>query len=291
MNSRRACVLCAFLLIGISSVCCPAVLAARLSPQQVFKRLKANAPVRWLVRMVPYEPSDPQLRIDRLKMLGTPSEDYTFVADYDELCGDTAAGAAFKVGGPIRDGQGISAILFPIGNYTIFPANVRGMLQVVQQIDMRRAAELDYRAAPLDVLLTAAERQNLAAVDLKSWAWDNYREHFQGFAQAFATLRSKNASAIAHIGEIGPGWSEPGCWHAPQPQAPGDANQMTLELPNGAKFEIKNFGVRAFLIRNVAIDTLPGRILIDFNDPKTQRIPLLDLNSDSRSDASTLSPP
>ncbi len=257
-------------------------LPAPMPTQQAFENLKANKPTRWLVRMVPYDPANPELRIDHLKMLGGPVEDYTFVADYEEVRGYTASEAVYKSGGAIHDGQGVSAVLFPIGNHTIFPASVRGMLQVVQQIDMRRAAEPGYRTAPLDVLLTDAERTNLAAVDLQSWAWNNYRQYFPGFAHAFANLRNKKASAIERIGPIGPAWCEPGCSQLLNPPSPAYENLMTLELADGTKVEIRNFGIRLFLIRNVPIDSLPDRKLIDFNTPHEQRMPYLDLSADAR---------
>ena len=256
--------------------------------EEAFARLQANTPVRWLVRMVAYDPADPTLRIDHLKTLGRSAEDYSFVNDYEELRGHPAREAMRKAGAAIDDGQGVSAVLFPIGGQTIFPASVRGMLQVVGQIDMRRAAEPGYRAAPLDVLLTDAERANLAAVDLSSWAWNSYRDHFREFAQAFSTLRSKNASAIGHIEHIGPAWCEPGCSRLLKPSSPADENVVKLAMADGSTFDIKNFGVRVFLIRNLTIDTLPGRILIDFKDPQNELIPNLDLQPDpapgSRSD-------
>jgi len=42
---------------------------------------------------------------------------------------------------------------------------------------------------------------------------------------------------------------------------------MTLDLPGGETFEIKNFAVRVFLIRIQPVSSLPGRVLIDFSDP------------------------
>lgn len=252
-------------------------LRAPMPAEEAFARLQANTPVRWLARMVAYDPANPTLRIDHLKTLGGAAEDYTFVNDYEELRGYTGREAMRKAGTEIDDAQGVSLILFPIGSQTIFPASVRGMLQVVGQIDMRRAAESGYRAAPLDVLLTDAERANLAAVDLPSWAWNSYRDHFRGFAQAFSTLRGKNGSAIGHIEPIGPAWCEPGCSRLLKPRTPADKNVMKLTLTDRSTFEIKNFGVRVFLIRNLAIDALPGRILIDFKDPENELIPNLDL--------------
>lgn len=247
-----------------------------LPAQAAFDNLKANAPVHWLVRMVAYDPANPVLRIDHLDKLGAPSEDYTFVADHAELRGYGVHDAIRKAGGSLPEGHDVSCVIFPIAKHTIFPASVRGMLQVVQQIDMRRAAQAGYRPAPLDELLTPAERSNLAQVDLKSWAWNSYRMHYPGFAQAFATLRKQNASAIHYIGHIGLDWCEPGCARILKPRDASDENSFSLELQSGKPLTIENFGARVFLIRNVPINELPGRMLIDFNEPEQQTIPDVD---------------
>jgi hypothetical protein len=43
--------------------------------------------------------------------------------------------------------------------------------------------------------------------------------------------------------------------------------------------EIERFGVRVFLIRNLPIDTLAGRMLIDFDKPNEQIVPYFPLNA------------
>src|SRR5262245_8723332 len=58
--------------------------------EQAFDDLRTNARLSWLVRMVPYDPANPVLSIDKLTHLGAPNEDFTFVADYAELRGYTA---------------------------------------------------------------------------------------------------------------------------------------------------------------------------------------------------------
>jgi hypothetical protein len=276
----RFCVLAILVLVAAAPLAAAQIPAGPLPARAAFANLKHNAPVAWLVRLAVYDPENPVLRIDDASSLGPAIEDFSFVADYAELRGHTASEAAHRVGIAWKPGQSVSGLIFPIGRHTIFPASVRGMLQVVQQIDMRRAAEPGYKAAPLDVLLTNTERANLAAVDIKSWAWANYRAHFLGFARAFATLRARNASAVAHIGEIGPAWSEPGCWRMLELvgtlERAGTANErkMVLDLPGGQTIQIQNFAVRAFLVRNQPVSSLPGRVLLDFSDPARQQLPL-----------------
>ncbi len=251
-----------------------------MPPQQAFEDLKANAQVDWLIRLVAHDPDQPQLEVSRLTSLGGPHEDFTFVADYAELRGYTAAEAVHKIGGSLAPGQHVSGVLFPIANHTIYPGSVRGLLQVVQQIDMRRSAEPGYQPAPLDVLLTEEERENLTALAVDSWAWDNYRDYFTVFSQVVKTLRHQHASAIGHIGHIGHDWCEAGCARWLSPQSNDDENTVKLKLPDGLDFTIKNFGARVFLIRNLHLDALPGKVLVDFDDPHHQRIPYVALPSD-----------
>jgi hypothetical protein len=278
--ARRYCVLAILILVAAAPLAAAEMPVGPLPAQAAFENLEHNARVAWLIRLAVYDPEEPTLRIDDASSLGAPLEDFSFVADYAELRGHTASEAAQRVGIAWKPGQSVSGVVFPIGRHTIFPASVRGMLQVVQQIDMRRAAEPGYKAAPLDVLLTSAERANLAAVDIKSWAWDNYRAHFVGFARAFATLRTRNASAVRHIGEIGPAWSEPGCWRMLErvrtSEQAGAANEhtMVLDLPGGQTIQIQDFAVRAFLVRNQPVGSIPGRVLLDFSDPAHQQLPL-----------------
>jgi len=247
--------------------------ARPLSPAQAFDHLKTNAPVEWLVRMVAYDPADPKLEVHHLTSLGGPHEDFTFVADYAELRGYRVADAVHKSGGSLQPGQRVACILFPIGRHTIYPASVRGVLQVVQQIDMRRSSEPGYRSAPLDTLLTDRERASLSALAMESWAWDNYRQFFPAFAQAVATLRTSEASAFARIGHIGHDWCEAGCARWLSPGSAANENSFALELPDNRPFTIKNFGVRVFLIRNLPLDTIEDRVLLDITDPQTQPLP------------------
>ncbi len=248
--------------------------------EQAFENLKRNAQVDWLVRLDVYD-ADPSRIQGGWTSLGGPHEDFTFVADYAELRGYTASEAIHKFGGSLAEGQRVRGVLFPIANHTIYPGSVRGLLQVVQQIDMRRAAEPGYHPAPLDVLLTDEERDNLRALALDSWAWYNYQEYFTAFAEAVKTLRREQASAMGYIGRSGHDWCEVGCTGSLSPGSPADEHPMTLELADGTRITIKNFGARVFLIRNMHLDALPEKRLLDFEDPQQQRIPYFALPSDA----------
>jgi hypothetical protein len=249
--------------------------------EQAFEDLKTNARTSWLIRLVAYDPAQPALRIDHLQSLGGPSEDYSFVADYAELRGYTAEQAAHLGGGAIRPGQHVSAIIFPLRGRRIYPASVRGMLQVVQEIDKERAAEHGYRPAPFATLLSPAELRNLADRSIKSWAWDNYRPHYAQFAAAFAQLKMHGASAIGHVGHIGSDWCEPGCSRLLGRRDNLRPGTMALALPDGTAVRIERFGVRVFLIRNLPLAELNGRMLIDFDDPEHQIVPYIALPGDA----------
>ena len=213
---------------------------------QAFERLKSNARVDWLVRLVAYDPANPRLRVDKLTALGAPAEDYTFVADYEELRGHTVEDAARLAGGAISPGQGVSAILFRLDRRPLFPASVRGMLQVIQEIDKRRAGEPSYKVAALESRLAPAESEALANRRVVSWAWSDYRALFPTYDRVFRELKSQNISAFAHIGHIGRDWCEPGCSRLAGHRTSLRPDTMTLELADGTPYAIERFGVRVF---------------------------------------------
>ncbi|MGD9721351.1 MAG: hypothetical protein AB7O59_09090 [Pirellulales bacterium] len=248
--------------------------------EQAFDDLQSNTRVDWLVRLVAYDPADPVLRIDRLQALGAPHEDFTFVADYAELRGYTAEAAARLSGGAIHQGQHVSAIIFPLNGRRIYPASVRGLLQLVREVDRLHAAQPGYQAAGLDKLLDRATLADLDIVTRQSWAWNAYRARFGDYARAVAQLKQRPAGAIAHIGHIGRDWCEPGCSRLTGHHSPLRPDTMTLELADGSPLNIERFGIRVFLIRNLAIDGLDGRMLIDFDDPTRQIIPYFPLPTD-----------
>lgn len=253
-----------------------------MAAQRAFEDLRTNARVAWLVRLVPYDPADPVLAIDRLTHLGGPREEFTFVADYAELRGYTAEQAARLSGGAIEPGQHISGIIFPLPEAPLYPASVRGMLQVVQELDGKHAADGAYRAARLEQRLSPAELANLADRKLASWAWDNYRQFFGSYARVFGELRRENVSALEHIGHIGRDWCEPGCSRLVGHATALRQQTMTLELADGSPLELKRFGIRVFLIRNLPIDSLAGRMLIDFDKPTEQIVPWFPLPGEEK---------
>jgi len=257
-------------------------LPAPMNAATAFEDLQENRAVQWLVRLIAYDATTPELRIDQLKTLGAPHENFIFVADYAELRGYTANEAIHLAGGSLATGQQVSAVLFPLPSSILYPASVRGLLQVVQRIDQLHAQDANYRPSGLDAILSAEERQDLSDVSLPSWAWNRYRGHFRSYEAKAKTLRDPNApaDAIRFIGHIGGDWCEPGCASLHGHQVTDRQQQQELELPGGETITIERFGVRVFLINNFQIANLPGRMLIDFNEPDRQRIPYIELPSD-----------
>lgn len=258
------------------------VLPAPMNAATAFQDLQQNRPVQWLVRLIAYDTTTPELRIDQLKTLGAPHENFIFVADYAELRGYTANEAIHLAGGSLAPGQQVSAVLFPLPAGILYPASVRGLLQVVRRIDELHAQDASYRSSGLDAMLSAEERQDLSDVSLPSWAWSRYRGHFRSYEAKVRALRNPNvpADAIRFIGHIGGDWCEPGCASLHGHQVTDRQQQQRLELPGGETISIKRFGVRVFLIDNFEIAALPGRMLIDFNEPNRQRIPYIELPND-----------
>jgi hypothetical protein len=111
----------------------------RMDSELALKHLEDNARVNYLVRLVSYDPvADAELALDRLQNLGPKEQVYSFVASYDELVGYTASEAVDKVGGSYRPDHHVSAVIFPLLGQQLYPANARGLLQVVNDVEQRK---------------------------------------------------------------------------------------------------------------------------------------------------------
>jgi hypothetical protein len=111
-----------------------AVSTPKMPTEQAMKNLETNAEVKHAIRLISYNPGvEPGRALDRLTNLGPPEQLYSFVASYDELVGHKVLDALAKAGDTTKDVRRVSAIIFPL-NTPIFPANARGLLQVVQEI-------------------------------------------------------------------------------------------------------------------------------------------------------------
>jgi hypothetical protein len=86
--------------------------------------------------MAPHDAGAILLSIGHLTRLGKLPQRFTFVADYEELEGYSVNEAVRKLGGQIADSNHVSAIVFPRKS-EIYPANARGLLQVIQRLANR----------------------------------------------------------------------------------------------------------------------------------------------------------
>ncbi len=115
-----------------------------MSSDAMLDRLAANTRVRYVVRLISYDPNsnDPAevLGIDKVQKLGPSKQLYSFVADYEELKGRTVANALDIVGTGYNGFNKVTAIIFPL-HVNIYPANARGLLQVINNSELHLDAK------------------------------------------------------------------------------------------------------------------------------------------------------
>jgi hypothetical protein len=107
--------------------------AGAVTPAQSFDNLLANARVERLIRLVVRKRDATARDFGEPGALGEEGELYTLVADYDEMRGKTAAGAAKSFGLTVAPGDRIAAIIFPRQPRRITPASALGLLQTVAE--------------------------------------------------------------------------------------------------------------------------------------------------------------
>lgn len=268
---------------------------ARVSASTAFDNLETNARISWLIRLIPFDPdTQPTLSIAHLTQLGPPEQKFTFVAAYDELVGYGVDEAVRMIGGVYYSGERVSAIIFPVAGRQLFPANARGLLQVIKNLESDAHTQI---ATPFlrGMNLSDDENTDLSRANaLNYWRWDNYFSYYPHYCQMAQTFRC-GLTYSAHNYLSGPNidWHPLGmaqkdtsrdpCDH-PEPNycAVSDSNSA----PNSwksmkAKF-LSGFGSRVFLIQNLTLESIKDRVLIDFGEPEKQYIPDIGLRSSSR---------
>ncbi|MET4181731.1 hypothetical protein ABIB94_003832 [Bradyrhizobium sp. JR7.2] len=266
---------------GPSLALLKAVSIPKMSTNQAFKNLEENSEVKNVVRLIAYDPEvEPALAIDRLTKLGPSDQLYSFVASYDELVGYKVADALAKVGTSNKNIKRVSAIIFPL-NAPLFPANARGLLQVIKEIEGRREIQTQLTKKFLDGKnsLNGEELKDLEITSIPSYRWDEQfgkkYPHYCSLSNEFACNPS-TYSAHAYVGSISHDWHPLGFSQNPREDRCNLPTTKYCEYsgPNAAARDYSSkFGARAFLIRNLEINKIPGRILIDFDRPYDQVIP------------------
>lgn len=121
----------------------------------------------------------PDLAVSHLKTLGPEPQLYTFVSSYNELRGYNVREAVRMAGGHILPGAHVSAIIFP-RRFDITPANAKGILQIVKNIQAVQSSQLEKPLPFSD--LNDDDEQNLKNQDnLPAWSWEGYKAHFKKF--------------------------------------------------------------------------------------------------------------
>ena len=257
-----------------------AVTIPKMSTERAFRNLEDNNEVKKVVRLIAYDPQEePSLALDRLTKLGPSDQLYSFVASYDELVGYTVADALAKVGQSKKNIKRVSAIIFPL-NTALFPANSRGLLQVIKEIENRREIQTQLTKKLLDGTnaLNSDELQDLAVTSIPSFMLDHFSDKYPHYCALTYEFACKDSaySAHAYVGNISHDWHPLGFSQSSNEDRCGLPTAKYCQFSNwdAARQEYSSkFGARTFLIRNLEINKIPGRVMIDFDRPYNQVLP------------------
>jgi len=235
------------------------------------------------------------LALGALSSLGKPDQDYVFVADYDELKGKTAAEATRLLGEAMEDKDIVSAIIFPIepNHVAVFPANARGVLQVIENVEKNEPIEKDKLFDVASKLDDSAAYSALhiesTAPHLYEWSWNYYKKYYGAYCAVALQFRCHPTDAAKWIGSLEDDWHPLGFAinveekmgmadsFSPADPCDKDYKKQLCEIADWekAKSQFQDYGVRVFLVRNMQIDKIIGRVMIEFNDPWREQIPIL----------------
>lgn len=249
----------------------------RIAADDSFKNLQKNSRVDWLIRLISYDPvKQADLSVSHLKTLGPEPQLYTFVSSYNELRGYNVREAVRMAGGHIMPGAHVSAIIFP-RRFDITPANAKGILQTVKNIQAEIGSQLEKPLAFSD--LTENDEKNLKNRDnLLAWSWDGYKAHYKKFCLLAIDLHCNDYSEKTYISRIEEDWNPLGFARRTPPNhgicEPESKSVCDISDWKQAAQEFREaFGARAFLIRNFKVKSLADPYLIDFEQPDAQLIP------------------
>jgi hypothetical protein len=252
---------------------------ATISPEHAFDKLKDNERVYWVIRLIPFNPQKaPQLAIGNLSSLGPKEQQYSFVAPYEELRGYSVERAVQMTGGTYHLGDHVSAIIFQLDPHQVYPANARGLLQVVQNVEnnLDDDAHQKYLLKKTDILKDEDIR-DFNNVSLYTWRWDNYRARYQRYCEAAHKFRCDTEySAQKLIGGLYKDWHPIGAAQEEQEDPCQTAANDFCKITdwNELKKQIMpHFGSRVFLIGNLELSEIGNRYLIEFENPSYQVIP------------------
>ena len=261
---------------------------SKMDTEQVLANLEQNTRVNYAIRLISYDPTqDPDLAIHRLTKLGPPDQLFSFVAAYDEMVGFKVTDALAKAGQRSNDVKRVSAIIFPlrsVGDTPLFPANVRGLMQVIREVETRKTIQAQLTKKLLDGTgaLNQKQIEALEGQGIPSYRLASFHDHYPRYcelAREFHCDKANTFSAKAYIGSLSQDWHPLGFSEKNQPDdrcSKSISTQKYCEFSDWKKTKTAHgdhIGSRAFLIRNLEITNIPGRIMIDFDKPDTQVIP------------------
>jgi hypothetical protein len=252
-----------------------------VSRDAAFVNLENNELVRWLLRLVQYEVTNQDPPVGKFDSLGPAEQRFTFVGAYEELVGYSAKEAAVMSGLEYHNSQPISAIAFPLAHYQLYPANARGLLQIIQKVEAQNNTEIQKPFLRDRNRLSDEELKELEELSIESYRVMNFRDKYRHYCDLAQEFRCDNSySAHKYIGGISRDWHPLGFakWKRTQGICPGDPtydpNTCTFSDWNTAKTDLlARFGSRAFFVQNLKVDQMPSRILIDFAYPEHQLVP------------------
>ena len=244
-----------------------------VSLESAFDKLKDNERAYWLIRLIPFNPqSAPQLAIGKLTNLGQKEQQYTFVAPYEELRGYSVERAIQMTGGTYHQGDHVSAIIFQLEPHQVYPANARGLLQVILDVENSLVDSKDHKflLKDTDVLKEGDNIRDLSNISIYSWRWDNYRARYKQYCKAAHEFRCNKAySARELIGGLYKDWHPIGLAQEEQKdpcEASADDFCQKSDWSEFRKEVLPHFGSRVFLIKNLELSAIGNRYLIEFEN-------------------------
>jgi hypothetical protein len=265
---------------------------AKVTRHESLSNLKDNRRVSWLIRLIVYNPLQPDeanklisveetdFRLGDVPNLGKLPQRFSFVADYEELRGYNVMDAVRMVGGEIKDFQYVLAIIFPVGliDDHLYPADARGLLQVVDRIQSEDKNSGDpkiHNPYPIHKKINDPEYHDLNDFDIQTWAWGSYQKFYHHYCEMALEFRDGKYDTRDYIGTIMSDWNPLG-FSRIKTQSPEQKETPVCQIKDWDDVMRQysgSFGARSFLLKNFDVKRIVGRYLLHFNTPNRQVIP------------------
>lgn len=243
---------------------------------QAFDDLINNSRVNYVIRLIAFDPIEkPELGINQLERLGPSKQVYSFVANYNELVGLTVKSALEKIGSSYQPGQHVSAVIFPLRT-RLYPANARGLLQVINDVEASSTIEAKEKFFA-NAALSSEELDDLKDFGIRTYRVEEFKNHYPRYCQLAHDFFCGKALSRDFVGGLYPDWHPLGFSRKDPPPKP--CNIPVKEFCAFSDWKqarsdwLGKFGSRAFLIKNLEVKRIPGRILASFEEPERNVIP------------------